>query len=72
MIILHSENCWESENFCSEIPTNVDTSIKAVVDENDVIHTAGIKSTAIRKDGTICWLELISLLDKHLPNYSKF
>ena len=72
LIILHSENCWESENFCSDIPENVDTSIKSVLDENDVIHTAGIKSTAIRKDGSICWLEILSLLKTHLPNYSNF
>ena len=72
LIILHSENCWESKNSCSDIPENVDTSVKATVDENNIIHTAAIKSTALRKDGTICWLELISLLATHLPNYSKF
>ena len=71
LIILHSENCWEGENFCSDIPENVDTTVKSVLDENEIIHTAAMrKNGAVRKDGSICWLELLGLLQTHLPNYS--
>ena len=71
LIILHSENCWEGENFCSDIPENFDTTVQSVLDENEIIHTAAMrKNGAVRKDGSICWLELLSLLQTHLPNYS--
>ena len=62
IVLLHSELCWEGKNFCSEIPENVDSLEKSLLDVNGRIHGPAKKSGSVLKDGTICWLAVYGLL----------
>ena len=64
IILLHSEHCWEKENFCSEMPGNFDQKEKSILDENNLLHVPAKKSETVRKDGSICWLALRGTMDK--------
>ena len=70
LLILHSEDCWVTKHFCSEIPDDAETSEKSVIDDNDIIHTdATRRHGPFRQDDSVCWLEIVSLLKTHLPDY---
>ena len=70
LLILHSEKCWVNKNFCSELPKDVDISQKSILDEHEIIHTEAKRRNGVfRKHDSICWLEIVSLLQTHLPNY---
>ena len=65
VVLLHTEQCWEKKNFCPEIPFNLDTTQKSVLDENGLLHGPIKKSHIIGKNGTIDWLGVRGLmLDK--------
>ena len=61
IILLHSEHCWEGKNFCSEIPEQIDTSKKSILDDNGLLHGPAKKSDSVRSDGSICWLAVRGL-----------
>ena len=61
IILLHSEHCWDGNNFCSEIPENINTSEKSILDDNGLLHGLGKKSDSVRSDGSICWLAVRGL-----------
>ena len=56
IVLLHSELCWEGKNFCSEIPENLDSQEKSVVDVKGRIHGPAKKSGSVVEDATISWL----------------
>ena len=64
IIWIHSEHCWENENFCREIPAHFDINEQSTLDENNILHVPGKKSQALREDGSICWLALRGTMDK--------
>ena len=64
IILLHSEQCWENGNFCSEVPENFDAPEKSILDVNGLLHVPAKKSQTLREDGSICWLALRCLMDK--------
>ena len=66
IVILHSEICWEQQNFCSEIPANFNVSEKSILDENGLLHGPAKKSESVREDGSICWLAVQGLMLKKM------
>ena len=62
IVILHSENCWENENFCGDIPEDISVSEKSTLDQDGLIHGPAKKSGSIREDGSICWLAVQGLM----------
>ena len=69
VVLLHAEQCWENRNFCSEIPGNLETSEKSVLDENGLLHGSIKKSQIIYRDGTICWLGVRGLMQGKMEWY---
>ena len=62
LVILHSENCWDNENFCADIPANMSVTEKSVLDQDGLLHGPAKKSVSIRQDGSICWLAVRGLM----------
>ena len=69
IVLLHSDNCWDGENFCSDIPENFDASEKSIVDNNGLLHGSAKKSGSVRSDGSVCWLAVLGLMTNKMDWY---
>ena len=69
IVLLHSEKCWDRENFCSDIPENFDASEKSIVDNNGLLHGSAKKSGSVRSDGSVCWLAVLGLMTNKMDWY---
>ena len=69
MVLLHSELCWEGKNFCSEIPENLDSQEKSVLDVNGRIHGPAKNFGRVVEDGTISWLAVQGLMLGKIDGY---
>ena len=56
IVLLHSELCWEEKHFCSEIPENLDSQEKSVLDVNGRIHGPAKKSGSVVEDRFIIFI----------------
>ena len=69
IVLLHSEQCWEGKHFCSEIPENLDTNEKSVLDDNGLLHGPAEKSGSLGQDGVIFWLAVRGLMLGKMDGY---
>ena len=69
IVILHSEICWENQNFCSDIPKNLDISEHSALDQDGLLHGPAKKSGSIQKNGNICWLAVLGLIKEKMDWY---
>ena len=69
IVLLHSDNCWEGGNFCSDLPENFDSDEKSILDDSGLLHGPARKSDSVRIDGSICWLAVQGLMRNKMDWY---
>ena len=69
IVILHSEGCWKKDNFCCELPDNVDENGDSILDDDGLLHGPAKKSGSVREDGSMCWLAVQGLMINKMDWY---